>query len=179
MSGTALRNAYLRDLLPGLRCPICIREYNSAHRPFVLLPCGHSVCETTRGRLERCPICRANIDNTVVNRDLLSVLEIVKKSQTSPASNQFLTTLRENKAVLEGIHTRRENWTARQVTAVNALVTAMKLHADDVDDDWVDAAGVHVHVAAVLSKKLTTLNHILRHRARIGWRTDERLPLVL
>jgi len=175
----SVRRAYLRNMLPSLRCPICIRSYNETHRAQVLVPCGHSVCAASTPRLQRCPICRAHIEKTVPNRELMTILSVAKKSLTPPTGNTFLESLRQHRDTLESIKTKRGTWSAPQVQAVNDLVAGMKRHADDVDDDWVDATGLDLSVTSFLHCKLTTLNRILRHRARLGWKSGEDLPMVL
>jgi hypothetical protein len=176
---SSVRNAYLRNLLPSLRCPICIRGYNESHQAHVLVPCGHSVCEASIERLQRCPICRAPIENTVPNRELMTVLGVAKKTLTPPSGNTFLDYLRKHRRTLEGIQTKRETWSSQQVEAVNDLIIGMKRHADDVDDDWIDATGLNSNVTNFLHRKLTILNRILRHRARLGWKSSGDLPMVL
>lgn len=175
----SVRNAYLRDMLPSLRCPICIRSYSSTHRAQILVPCGHSVCEDSMSRLARCPICRSAIETTVPNRELMTVLDIAKKTLTPPSENRFLDYLRKHRETLESIRNKREMWTASQVQAVSDLVSGMKRHAVDVDDDWIDASGLDLHVTNFLHKKLTILNRVLRHRARLGWETKKDMPMVL
>ena len=174
-----VRSAYLRHMLPSLRCPICIRSYSDGHRANILVPCGHNVCEASTSRLSRCPICRSSIETTVPNRELMTVLEIANKSLTPPKENCFLASMRKHCATLESIRNKREMWTASQVNAVSELVSGMKKHAEDVDDDWIDATGLDAHVTNFLHRKLTTLNRILRHRARLGWTSNEDLPMLL
>jgi hypothetical protein len=175
-----VRVAYLRDLLSCMRCPICLRGYTAAHVPFLLSPCGHTVCEATKERLTRCPICRTDIDTATKNRELLSVLVTAQTAFTPNEENHFLSALRENCAVLESIESKQMHWKPEQVQAVGQLVTAMKRHSEDVGKDWIEATGLSHFVVTVLHRKLLVLKHILRHRVRLGWENPEHdLPMVI
>jgi len=109
----------------------------------------------------------------------MTVLEFAMKSSTPASENNFLLHLRKHRTALESIRNKRDMWTGRQVNAVSDLVDAMKKHADDVDDDWIDATGLDLHVTNFLHKKLATLNRVLRHRTRLGWISSKDLPMLL
>lgn len=62
-----------QDLESMLTCPVCLDKYNQTkRRPMVLVPCGHTICNSCYGKLtvNNCPIDRGNIQSTVVNHCL-------------------------------------------------------------------------------------------------------------
>jgi hypothetical protein len=56
-------------------CEICMDRYNtSTTRPHLLVPCGHTYCESCISQFEarRCPMCRANFSGHVVNWEIMN-----------------------------------------------------------------------------------------------------------
>jgi len=65
-------------------CCVCLEPYRrDVNPPLTCNPCGHGVCEpclaqwrqTGRSNSRTCPQCRQRITSTIVNRDLLAMLE--------------------------------------------------------------------------------------------------------
>ena len=62
-------------------CCICYEIFNrDMNRPMMCIPCGHNVCEPCinywlQNHQSTCPECRQVVDNTVLNRELLNLIE--------------------------------------------------------------------------------------------------------
>lgn len=74
-------------------CPICYEMFNNEeHKPIVLFPCGHSVCEDCKkkseainyGKPHKCCYCNQKYTSSTVNYALLSVLAL----QSNPQENK-------------------------------------------------------------------------------------------
>lgn len=66
-------------------CTICYRTFNKAARtPMIITNCGHSVCSECLNKIDTCPICRCNIDDTVVNWVISSELSLKNKKKINP-----------------------------------------------------------------------------------------------
>ncbi|PNH12904.1 Ankyrin-1 [Tetrabaena socialis] len=78
-----------------LECPVCREKYNVADRAPAVAPCGHSLCRTCLGRLQRqhCPECRGRLPNSLPrNFALCDILEAraeaARVQQSSPWSTR-------------------------------------------------------------------------------------------
>mmetsp|Transcript_22576 Transcript_22576/g.57139 ORF Transcript_22576/g.57139 Transcript_22576/m.57139 type:complete len:682 (-) Transcript_22576:467-2512(-) len=78
-------------------CPICLEGYvRGQNPPFSCVPCGHVVCEPCLSSWRRqlpyfatvtCPLCRAQVRDTMMNRTLMDVLEdTARAARTGGAS---------------------------------------------------------------------------------------------
>ena len=57
-------------------CSICYRKYNIINRiPTIITVCGHSVCSECIEKIDDCPICRKEIEETVINWAIHSELK--------------------------------------------------------------------------------------------------------
>ena len=67
-------------------CPISLDSYNDKdHKPIVLVPCGHSICEQCLKNLTNkvCPIDRIPFTSTTINYSLIGCLS----EKTTPNSS--------------------------------------------------------------------------------------------
>lgn len=80
-------------------CPICYEMYNNQdHKPLVLFPCGHSVCEYCKkkseevnyGKPSKCCYCNQKYTSSTINYALLNVMEKqVATPQNAPKKCDF------------------------------------------------------------------------------------------
>ena len=57
-------------------CSICYRGFNIFNRiPTIITVCGHSTCSECMDKIDNCPICRKEIDETIVNWAIYSELK--------------------------------------------------------------------------------------------------------
>ena len=66
-------------------CQICTNDYDEYdHQPYVITPCGHTICEECYVSLEydRCPLDRRRIESSTLNR-------LVLDSITSPETTSL------------------------------------------------------------------------------------------
>ena len=78
-----------RNYLP--KCTICYRKFNTVNRvPYVISVCGHSVCSECLSKIDVCPICRKDIDETVINWAINSELDSVNISSYEPFYKIFV-----------------------------------------------------------------------------------------
>lgn len=65
-----------------VKCPLCFEKYDKeSHIPYVLVGCGHSVCDYCKQNMikigiKQCPICRKNINHYVRNYALCEYISI-------------------------------------------------------------------------------------------------------
>jgi hypothetical protein len=89
-----------------MQCQICFESYdNDTHKPFTINPCGHYFCvkcvnEFNKPQYEwpnpqiipaKCPMCRVNIESTVINRAILDMMMINKEDVACGSSNEKVT----------------------------------------------------------------------------------------
>lgn len=165
-------------------CPIHLREYNAAeHRPHTIMPCGHTVCRATCIRETRCPICRGRIMHHAPCRGLIDVISTISQpsSQAKPPieENDFLRALQKHSREIEGIVLPRARWTSVEWAVFNELVNALKRHANVVTPVWIEAAGLHPHLASALKQKLGQIRHTVFNRKLLAWEHAPGLPLAL
>ena len=77
-------------------CSICLRNYNLIRRnPMVLVSCGHSVCSECLIRIIKCPICRLDIEDTIINWAINSELSSKTPYKISPFYKIFIDLKRD------------------------------------------------------------------------------------
>ncbi len=78
-----------------MNCPVCIERYESSgyHKPFTIVPCGHSLCHKCLNSLQTriCPKCRVTIRDEIVNYGIIEIIEEQQTSHQNPASSDQLT----------------------------------------------------------------------------------------
>lgn len=62
----------IRDMRKLFECPVC---EDSVVPPVTQCKNGHIICESCRGRVETCPVCRVRYDGHIVNLTLAHVSE--------------------------------------------------------------------------------------------------------
>jgi len=61
-----------------MNCKICFEIYdNNKHKPFTLIPCGHSFCSTCVVELKTCSLCMQDIDSIKPNYVLIENLDYI------------------------------------------------------------------------------------------------------
>ena len=74
-----------------LTCSICYRGFNIFSRiPTVITACGHSTCSECMDKIDNCPICRKDIDETIVNWVIYSELKVDKGIEIDPFYKIFI-----------------------------------------------------------------------------------------
>ena len=74
-----------------LTCSICYRGFNIFSRiPTIITACGHSTCSECMDKIDNCPICRKNIDETIVNWAIYSELKVDKGINIDPFYKIFI-----------------------------------------------------------------------------------------
>lgn len=59
-----------------MECDICFLKFDFDERkPYILNPCGHSLCLTCSNKLNNCPHCRNKIVGKIVNFALMNMIE--------------------------------------------------------------------------------------------------------
>ena len=182
-SRVAMEEEESNEMTPFI-CPIHLREYNAAeHRPHTIMPCGHTVCRATCIRETRCPICRGRIMHHAPCRGLIDVIATISQpsSQAKPPieENEFVRVLQKNSRTIEGITLARARWTSVEWEVFNELVSALKRHANVATPIWIEAAGLHPHLASALKQKLGQIRHTVFNRKLLAWEHAPGLPLAL
>lgn len=105
-------------------CYICEEEYEREINPPVsLIPCGHVVCrpciDTWRKNTNSCPECRKPIQNTVLNREFMNLMELNSEPITpnplssntnvSPIANFF------NNDVQNKVFSTKKKWNMNEI----------------------------------------------------------------
>lgn len=166
-------------------CCVHLRDFDAdTHKPHVLFPCGHTVCEETCQRETRCPVCRTPFRNHALNRNLMHVLEAMRDAADHTSDlphdkNTFLKALQHHHVALQHMVTAPCEWTVEQRQVFRDLVDAMKTHANTVTRTWIDASGCHARVAAELRRALQKIKRVSYNRVRLGWGDVEGLPLCI
>ena len=165
-------------------CPIHLREYNATdHRPHTIMPCGHTVCRATCIRETRCPICRGRVMHHAPCRGLIDVISTISQptSKAKPPieENDFIRVLQKNSREIEGICLPRARWTTVEWAVFKELVSALKRHANVASPIWIEAAGLHPHLASALKQKLGQIRHTVFNRKLLAWEHAPGLPLAL
>ncbi len=58
-----------------MSCKKCFHTYNKTNgQPFILIPCGHTLCSDCITDLQLCFICQLEIKNKILNQDLFDLL---------------------------------------------------------------------------------------------------------
>jgi hypothetical protein len=82
-----------REISEGFKCSICYSPMSErGHRPFILIPCGHTLCKAcaTRGELgQKCPNCGQDFYQTVPNFQLETAISIWNDSRERVLSVEF------------------------------------------------------------------------------------------
>lgn len=74
-----------------LTCSICYRGFNIFSRiPTIITACGHSTCSECMDKIDNCPICRKDIDETIVNWVIYSELKVDKGINIDPFYKIFI-----------------------------------------------------------------------------------------
>ncbi len=56
----------------NIDCIICYENYNDSNRkPYLLIPCGHTICGECSESIDNCPKCRKKSEGKVENWDLI------------------------------------------------------------------------------------------------------------
>jgi hypothetical protein len=106
-----------------LKCTICYRSYNTINRiPYVIVGCGHSICSECLGKIDSCPICRNEIDDTVINWAINSEL----KSNNLPTHSPFYKIFIDFKKEIETDYLRYPE-TEDDVEDINLTTSQRKL----------------------------------------------------
>ena len=61
-----------------MNCQVCFENYNDKdNQPYAIIPCGHTFCKLCLESLKetKCPKCRREISEKIVNYAILDVLE--------------------------------------------------------------------------------------------------------
>jgi hypothetical protein len=53
-------------------CRVCMELFQN---PFILVPCGHTLCEKCNSKISECPYCKKNITNIVKNYAVINIIE--------------------------------------------------------------------------------------------------------
>lgn len=64
-------------------CPVCLEMMLTPHKPLMLVPCGHNLCEIClkQGQFTKCPQCKQKVQTSSPNYSLMSLIQKFKDSQ--------------------------------------------------------------------------------------------------
>ena len=72
-------------------CSICYRKFNTTSRvPMIISKCGPSVCDECINKIDSCPICRIEIQETVINWAIHSELKSYNYNKIDPFYKIFI-----------------------------------------------------------------------------------------
>ena len=78
-----------------MNCNVCYEIYNKdVNPPLTCNPCGHGICQpcldqwkrSSSSNRNKCPFCRQNITSTMLNRDLIAILDSMSNISNNTTS---------------------------------------------------------------------------------------------
>merc|ERR1712167_439100 len=79
-----------------VECPVC---YGLLSQARILTPCGHSVCQTCVGLLDKCPLCRKRKEGDSLNIFMTRVVETL----TCVCENSFPSAQRAENMICKAV----------------------------------------------------------------------------